>query len=88
MTTSTDDLRIELVLHAVLRELAGNQVITLRLPAGATAAAALAALVERHPALAPHAGTVAFARADAIIRPDATLQDGDRVEVLPPVLGG
>lgn len=88
MTTSPGEIRIELTLHAVLRELAGDASITLPLPAGATAAAALAALVERRPELAIHARTVAFARDDAVIRPDTILRDGDRIEALPPVSGG
>ena len=88
MTASTREIRVELILHAVLRESAAVERVALRLPVGATAASALAVVVERHPMLATHAKTVAFARGDAIIRPDATLQDGDRVEVLPPVSGG
>ncbi len=88
VTSSPDEIRIDLVLHALLREVAGEDLITLRLSAGATAATALATVVDRHPGLAIHAKTVAFARADMIIRPDAILRDGDRVDALPPVSGG
>ncbi len=88
MTPPTDDIGIDLVLHAVLREVADVERVVLRLPAGSTASCALSALVERHPGLATYAKTVAFARGDAIIRPDAALNDGDRIEALPPVSGG
>jgi molybdopterin converting factor small subunit len=88
VTSSPDEIRIDLVLHALLREVAGEDLITLRLSVGATAATALATVVDRHPGLAIHAKTVAFARADMIIRPDAILRDGDRVDALPPVSGG
>ena len=88
MTTSMDEIRIEMILHAVLREVADIELVVLRLPAGSTAFAALNSLIERHPGLATHAKTVAFARGDAIIRPEAVLADGDRIEALPPVSGG
>ncbi len=88
MTTPMDGIRIEMILHAVLREVADVESVVLRLPAESTAASALTVLVERHPGLANHAKTVAFARGDAIIRPDAMLADGDRIEALPPVSGG
>jgi molybdopterin converting factor small subunit len=88
LTASIQEIQVELILHAVLRESAGVERVALRLPAGATAASALAVVVERHPMLATHAKTVAFARGDAIIRPDSMLRDGDRIEALPPVSGG
>ncbi|MAD20405.1 MAG: hypothetical protein CMJ52_09605 [Planctomycetaceae bacterium] len=89
MSVVPAEIEIEVVLHALLRELVEEAgPIRLGLPTGATPASAFAAAAERHPALAAHASTVAFARDDAVIRGDATLRDGDRLEVLPPVSGG
>ena len=62
MSVVPAEIEIELVLHALLRELVEEAgPIRLGLPTGATPASAFAAAAERHPALAAHASTVAFA---------------------------
>ena len=80
--------RIRVRLFAIQRELAGAREIALELPPGATIEAAWAALVERHPVLAPGRPAVRFARNGEYTDPETALDDGDELAVIPPVSGG
>jgi molybdopterin converting factor subunit 1 len=47
-----------------------------------------ALLAQRHPALAPHLGSVRFAVNEAFVGVNAEITDGDTVALIPPVSGG
>jgi len=81
-------IRVRVRLFAIQRELAGAREIALELAPGATIEAAWAALVERHPVLAPGRPAVRFARNSEYADPDAILGDGDELAIIPPVSGG
>jgi MoaE-MoaD fusion protein len=80
--------RIRVRLFAIQRELAGAREIALELAPGATIEAAWAALVERHPVLAPGRLSVRFARNGEYADPETALDDGDELAIIPPVSGG
>jgi molybdopterin converting factor subunit 1 len=81
-------LRIRIRLFAVQRELAGAREVLLELPVAATVEDAWAALVTRHPVLAPGGTSVRFAVNGEYAGADAQLADGDELAVIPPVSGG
>jgi MoaE-MoaD fusion protein len=81
-------VRVRVRLFAIQRELAGTREVTLELPERGTIDDAWAALVERHPALAPGRSFVRFARNADYTDPTAELADGDELAVIPPVSGG
>lgn len=81
-------IRVRVRLFAIQRELAGAREIALELAPGATIEAAWAALVERHPVLAPGRPAVRFARNGEYADPDTTLGNGDELAIIPPVSGG
>jgi molybdopterin synthase catalytic subunit len=81
-------LRIRVRLFAVQRELAGTREVALELPDDADVEAAWAALVARHPNLAPGRASVRFARNGAYADATTALADGDEVAMIPPVSGG
>ena len=75
-------------LFAMQRELVGSRELRLELPEGSTVDGVWAALVERHPGLAPGRPAVRFARNGAYTDPTQPVADGDEVAVIPPVSGG
>ncbi|HZC32842.1 MAG TPA: MoaD family protein [Candidatus Bathyarchaeia archaeon] len=81
-------MRVRVRLFALQRELAGSREVSLELPAGATVETSWAAVVERHPVLAPGRPSVRFARNGEYADPTTTLADGDEVAFIPPVSGG
>jgi len=81
-------VRVRVRLFALQRELAGSREVSLELPAGATVETSWAAVVERHPVLAPGRPSVRFARNGEYADPTTTLADGDEVAFIPPVSGG
>ena len=81
-------MRVRVKLFAVLRDCAGRSEAELSLAAGADVAAARDALAREYPALAPHLGRVAFAVNQTYVKPDAPLNDGDELALIPPVSGG
>lgn len=81
-------MRVRVRLFAIQRELAGTRETALELPDGATVEDAWAALVVRHPALAPGRAFVRFARNADYAEPGSRLADGDELAVIPPVSGG
>jgi MoaE-MoaD fusion protein len=81
-------MRVRIRLFAIQRELAGTRDLALDLPDGASIEDAWAAVVARHPMLAPGRPSVRFAR-NAVYAPATTpLADGDEVAFIPPVSGG
>jgi molybdopterin converting factor subunit 1 len=81
-------LRVKVRLFAVQRELAGTREVLLDLADDADVEAAWAALVARHPVLAPGRPSVRFARNGDYADPTTPLTDGDEVAMIPPVSGG
>jgi molybdopterin synthase catalytic subunit len=81
-------IRVRVRLFAIQRELAGTRDVPLELADGADVEAAWAALVARHPALAPGRESLRFARNGDYAEPTTTLTDGDEVAMIPPVSGG
>jgi molybdopterin synthase catalytic subunit len=81
-------MRIRVRLFAIQRELVGQRELPLELPDGAVIEDAWAALVERHPVLAPGRPSVRFARNAAYAPPTTALVDGDELAIIPPVSGG
>ncbi len=79
---------IRIRLFALQRELAGAREIAVTLMEPATIESAWAALVERHPVLAPGRPSVRFARNGSYADADTPLADGDEVAMIPPVSGG
>lgn len=81
-------ISVRVRLFAMQREIAGAREVRLELTRGATIEDAWAALVERHPALAPGRPAVRFARNGEYAAAEAALEDGDEVAMIPPVSGG
>lgn len=81
-------MRVTLLYFAAARERAGTSSETLDLRDGATAAEALAAACERHPALQAVAGKLRLAVDQDFSPPDRKLRDGSEVALIPPVSGG
>ncbi len=81
-------IRVRIRLFAMQRELAGSRELDVALATGATIEDAWAALVDRHPALAPGRPAVRFARNGDYSPAETPLSDGDEVSMIPPVSGG
>ncbi|MCI0344669.1 MAG: molybdopterin converting factor subunit 1 [Chloroflexi bacterium] len=81
-------LRVRVRLFAIQRELAGTRQLDLELPDGATVEDAWAAVVERHPVLAPGRPSVRFARNGEYVDAREPIAGGDEVAFIPPVSGG
>ena len=81
-------IRVHVRLFAMQRELAGTRALDLELPAAATVEDAWAALVVRHPVLAPGRTAVRFAVNGGYTPAETRLADGDEVAMIPPVSGG
>lgn len=80
-------MRIDVRLFASYREAAGVSRFDLELPPGAAVRDAIAAVGERHPAIARGA-RVLTARNREYVDVDARLADGDELALIPPVSGG
>lgn len=81
-------ITVRVRLFAVQRELAGTREVAIELPDGGDVEAAWAALVVRHPVLAPGRASLRFARNGDYAEPTTRLADGDEVAMIPPVSGG
>jgi molybdopterin synthase sulfur carrier subunit len=74
---------------AALRELLQRSEERLSgLPAPLSVQAFADLMLERHPTLAPHLGSVRFAVNEAFVGMSAQISDGDTVALIPPVSGG
>ena len=81
-------IHVRVRLFAIQRELAGAREVPLDLPAAATIEDAWAAVVARHPVLAPGRPSLRFARNGEYADAATVLADGDEVALIPPVSGG
>ncbi|MCR9160901.1 MAG: molybdenum cofactor biosynthesis protein MoaE [Nannocystaceae bacterium] len=79
---------VTVLLFAGLREAARAQTVTVDLPEGSTAADLLAAIDAQIPALAGRVGGSRVAVDHAFVRPDAVIDAGSELALIPPVSGG
>jgi MoaD family protein len=71
-----------------LRDLAGVQAESHILERGARVSDALAAVFARHPGIAPFASSILVAVNNEYAEPKQGLDDGDVIDLMPPVSGG
>jgi molybdopterin synthase catalytic subunit len=81
-------MKISVLYFAVFRERLGREEESLELPAGATVRDAIAALAERHPAIAALRGKFRCAVNQDFVDEDRVLADRDELALIPPVAGG
>jgi MoaE-MoaD fusion protein len=81
-------IHVRVRLFAIQRELAGSREVPLDLADSATIEDAWAAVVARHPVLAPGRPSLRFARNGDYADATTVLADGDEVAFIPPVSGG
>jgi molybdopterin synthase catalytic subunit len=81
-------MQVRVRLFAIQRELVGAREVPIELGPDATVEDAWAAIVARHPVLAPGRPSVRFARNGDYAEPATVLRDGDEVAFIPPVSGG
>jgi MoaE-MoaD fusion protein len=81
-------VRVQVRLFARYREAAGRERIDVTVPDGGTVESAWAAIVERHPELAPYRPFTLFAVGQDYVAPDHRLSPDDELCLFPPVSGG
>ena len=81
-------MRVNVLLFARLRELAGQSEMSCEVPAGSTIATVWQDLARQQPALEPFHRSVSCALNEDFARMTAAVEDGDTVAFLPPVSGG
>ncbi len=81
-------MEVKTRLFAGLHQLVGERVVTLEVPAGATAAALRDRLGERFPQVRDLLPNVVCAVAEEYVSMEYVLQEGDDVALIPPVSGG
>ena len=81
-------MRVVVRLFGPAREAAGGETVELTLPAGATAADAVAELARARPALAPLLPRTRVAVNLEYVDARTPLAPGDEIAILPPVGGG
>ena len=81
-------MRVNVLLFARLRELAGQSEMSCEVPAGSTIADVWRDLARQQPALEPFQRSVSCALNEDFARMTAAVKDGDTVAFLPPVSGG
>ena len=81
-------MQITLRYHALLREKTGRSDERLELPAGASAAEALARFFAKYPALAALEKSLQVAVNDEFAARGQALHEGDCLDLLPPFGGG
>lgn len=81
-------MTVQVLLFAALREAAGSRSLSVEVEPGATLRGLREAVALACPALRPLLETAAVAINEEYAGPDATLQPGDSVALIPPVSGG
>ncbi|MCH2161520.1 MAG: MoaD/ThiS family protein [Phycisphaerales bacterium] len=84
----THALDVHFRLFANLRELAGQECISVEVPRDTSIGNAFDRATNLHPELEPWRGRLAFARGMELVTTTTTVIPGDRIDVLPPVSGG
>ena len=81
-------IRVKMIYFAQVREAAGTKGEEFSLDKQSTVKTALSKAFEEHPKLRPLEKAIKVALNEEITQEDAPLQEGDRVALLPPVVGG
>jgi molybdopterin converting factor subunit 1 len=81
-------MRVNVLLFARLREIAGQSALSCDVADEATIADVWQAVALRHPGLAPFGGNVSCARNEDFARLQTRVAADDEVAFLPPVSGG
>ncbi len=81
-------MRVAVRLFARYREETGLERVEVEVPDGGTVESAWAAVVARHPQLAPYRPYTLFAIGTDYVSPDAPLRSGEEICCFPPVSGG
>ena len=81
-------MRVNVLLFARLRDLAGRQAVVCDVPPGASVRDVWRAVSGAHPALEPFVGSVSCAVNADFARMTSVVREGDEVAFLPPVSGG
>lgn len=81
-------IRVQLLLFAVLRDIAGTEEQRLELPEGARAGDVWAELRREFPQLERYQTPPMTAINEIYATPDTVLKDGDQLAFIPPVSGG
>jgi molybdopterin converting factor subunit 1 len=81
-------MTVNVKLFAILRERSGSKELSVELPDGSSAQAAVVELVKQLPAIADLVPQAAVAINQQYANRHATLQDGDELALIPPVSGG
>lgn len=81
-------LRVRVLYFASAREIASKSSEGMDLPAGSSLRDLARDLISRHPRLKKLERSIKFSINFDVAEPDAVLEDGDEVGVLPPVAGG
>lgn len=83
-----DTVTVTVKLFAAYQEAYGVSEIVLEFPPNTTVAAVRDCLIHEHPQLSQWRDLTRFGVNLQFVEPDATLQDGDEVVLIPPVSGG
>lgn len=83
-----DTVTVTVKLFAAYQEAYGVSEIVLEFPPNTTVAAVRDRLIHEHPQLSQWRDLTRFGVNLQFVEPDATLQDGDEVVLIPPVSGG
>jgi len=81
-------MRVNVLLFARLRELAGQSAFSCDVSSGATIADVWQVVAGRYPALAPFGSSISCARNEDFARMPSPVNEGDEIAFLPPVSGG
>ena len=81
-------IRIKIIYFAQAREAAGTKGEEFKLDGQSSVRTALSKAFEAHPKLKPLEKAIKVAVNEEITQEDAPLKEGDRVALLPPVVGG
>ena len=81
-------MRVNVLLFARLREIAGRSALTCEVAPGATIADVWRSVAAEHPDLAPFGAAVSCARNEDFARMSSPVHDRDEIAFLPPVSGG
>ena len=75
-------------LYAGLQGLVGQRDVDVALPAGATVQQLRDRIVEEYPVLEAFIGTLVVAVDEEMVPVEHVLNEGDKVELIPPIAGG
>lgn len=81
-------IRVKMIYFAQAREAAGTKNEEFILEEKSTVMTALSRAISAHPKLRPLENSIKVAINEEIMQEDTPLQQGDRVALLPPVVGG